>query len=277
MDKESVLVVVGYSGGYGGSFFTNLLRRALNANEEELIPINDRNEFKYDTSVLGSIRYQIDGLLKAYDKADNFYTNHHVRLSRAWGVSMEETYKKLYNPDRTIFIRNLTKHIKENLKLKPGFNVINAHHYKNHGGFTIHDVHDNVVFLLLTAEDPKHRCLFELIGEIKHNPEFFSDELFNEGARFELSSVPNVIKPFDSCTLIEVGKLFLEYDESNALQIDQTLSKALNVDITLDKNLIIDYYKSNVNVLNDFLNLDVEKSTLHSIARRGSSKLESLL
>ena len=275
MADESTLVIVGYPAGFGGNFFAITLENALNSNDKEAIPINTRNEFDFKTEVLGPIRYRLKYLIPIYNKKipinkiKELYSE--IRLKN---VSVQDyivkTYKEIYDSDRTIFIKNLTEYVKKDLKLKPGVNIVTAVYTTKINGFSVHDIHNKVVFLLLCAKDVKHRILLDLLVLIKHAPEnpHYSDDFLVEMLLTEIKNPRLPEKSFDSCIPIEVGNLFLKYDESNALEIDRKLSEVLGVNIILNKESIMDYCKANIVLLNDFFGLDVEKASIFDLRKR---------
>jgi hypothetical protein len=275
MVNESTLVVVGYPAGFGGNFFAITLENALNSNDKEAIPINTRNEFDFETEVLGPIRYRLKYLIPIYDrkipinKIKELYSEIQLKNLSVQDYIVK-TYKEIYHPNRTVFIKNLTEYVKKDLKLKPGVNIVTAVYTTKINGFSVHDIHNKVVFLLLCAKDVKHRILLDLLVLIKHAPEnsHYSDDFLVEMLLTEIKNPKLPDKPFDSCIPIEVGNLFLKYDESNALEIDKKLSEVLGVEIVLDKESIMDYCKANVVLLNDFFGLDVEKASTRDLGKR---------
>lgn len=278
--SDKVLVVVGYYGGYGGTFFANILERSLGHESRKIVPMNDRNEFGFETTVLGTERYAINSLIKAYDQGFDALFN--VKFFEKmkdkkdyWGDFMKKFFIDCYDDDRSVFCKNLTSYLKKRLRLKSGFNVINAHYSKKHGGFSIHEIHDNVIFFLLTANDIKHHILFEMLLDIKQDrfiyPEFVKQNLDN------LKGIPQKIKPFDSCHLVEVGRLFLQTKDNGIDEVETILSEALGVKISLDKRMIQDYNRSNVELLNNFLGIDIEQADYRAVVRSAEKKLKSLL
>jgi hypothetical protein len=278
--KDEVLVVVGYYGGYGGTFFANILRRCLEQDSQEIVAINDRNEFGFETTIIGSERYAINSLMKAYDKGFDslfnvkFFEKMKDRRDH-WGELIKKMFIDCYDNDRSVFCENLTNYLKKRLKLKPGFNVINAHYSRKHGGFSIYNVHDNVIFFLLGADDLKHHLLFDLMMDIKQKhfiyPEFVTVALDN------LYWTPQKIKPFDSCHLLEVGRLFLQTKDNGLEEVERVISEAVGMKISLDKEMIEVYSKSNVKLLNEFLSIDIEEADYRDVLRAAEKKLKSLL
>jgi len=282
MADESALVIVGYPQGFGGNFFAITLQNALDSNNKEAIPINTRNEFNFNTEVLGPIRYHFFKLVQIYNRKipinkikESFPE---LRLKNPMHDYLVKTYKEIYHPNRTVFIKNFTECIKKNLKLKPGFNVIDGIWHLKIDGFSVHDLHNKVVFLLLGAEDLKHIILLDLLVLIKQRKEnsYYSNDFFAEALLAEMKNTHLPEKSFDSCISLEVGKLFIQYDESNALEIDRKLSEVLGVNIILNKESIMDYCKANVVLLNDFFELDVEKASISDLRKSFYDKFASL-
>ena len=268
--SKSVLVVVGYRSGYGGSFFSSLLQRSLNQSMQEIMPINDSNEYSFDTDAMGIERYYINRLLDIKDKGyeslryDIFFEDETIKT----------IISKVDDSDRFKFSKNLSDYLMKNVNLNAGFNVVNAHYTKKFDGFSIHDIHEKVVFLLLKADNPMHDLLFEILVGIKKN--HFK---FPELVAFYLKDLKEKLKrvePFDRCYEIDVGKLFLQRN-NNLKEVEEVLSKALCFKISLDKNLIKDYTVSNITVLNNFLDLNVEDSSYFYVMKAAEKKLKSLL
>lgn len=279
-NSDKVLVVVSYYGGYGGNFFADILRKSITQNQQDIVSVNDKNEYAFQTDVLGSERNAIDAIMKAYDKGFEtlFDVHFYEKIENKkykWGDTLKKIFIDVYDNDRSVFCSNLTAYLKKRLRLKDGFNVINAHYSKNYGGFSIHDISDKVIFFLLSAEDHRHCVLFDMLLDIKHNhfiyPEFIKRFLMN------LKDVPDKVKPFDSCHLVEVGKLFLQTKDNGIDEVERVLSEGLGVKISLDKRLIEDYSKSNIKLLNEFLSIDVEEANYKDVLRATEKKLKSLL
>ena len=281
--KDKVLIVVGYYGGYGGSFFANVLRKSLCKDTSEIIPINNRNEFTFETDVLGPERYSLDPVMKAYDKGlKNMFNVQFFDGKSAekehWIKTFKNVLNECYNDDRSIFIDNLIMYYQKRLNLKTGFNVTNMHYSKPYDGFSIHRVYDNTVYLLLNTNSHKHHLLFDLILDIKQN-HFRYHEFIKKSLEFLSNPYnPSYIKQsFDSCHLIDAGKLFLEVNENYIFETQHIIQKALNYNLTIDKDMILDYSKSNLMVLDDFLSIDCNKSSFLEVIRAVKKKLESLL
>jgi hypothetical protein len=91
--NDKTLVVVGYYGGYGGSFFANILRKSIDYNSPQFTPINDKNEYGFDTRVLGIERYTINTLMKAYDQGFDVLLN--IKLFENTGNKEDAEFGKL--------------------------------------------------------------------------------------------------------------------------------------------------------------------------------------
>ena len=237
---------------------------------QEIVPINDRNEYSFDTDAMGIERYYINWLFDIKDKG--------YESLRYNAFFKDETIKTILSEvdgnDRSEFSRNLSTYLKSKLKIKNGFNVVNAHYTKKFNGFSIHNVHENVVFLLLKADNPTHDLLFEILVGFKKNhfkfPEFVSLYLS------DLSEKLMPVEPFDECYPIDAGKLFLQ-SRSSVDEVEEVLSRALGIKISLDRNLIDDYTRSNIAVLNEFLDIDIENTSYFHVVKAAEKKLKSLL
>lgn len=274
--NESKLIVVGYSGGYGGNFFAGILQKALMLSEEKAVALKN-NEFSYRNDCLGLEKFALEAVFKAHELGLDS-----LEYSRMRSVSFDDhVYKKIYDinhdDDRSVFIKNIVNYYKNSLKLKPGLNIVNMHHFKKKEGFDIRMLHEDTTFFLLNAEDMKHQFMFKLLLDIKHDL-FSRDKWFIQHQLDRLYDKPSYVKPFDSAIPIDVGEMFLELDaDSSIAEVEKKLSETLGVKIILDKRLINDYSRSNIELLNKFLGIRVETSTYFQATRAAKTKLESLL
>jgi hypothetical protein len=282
--NDKTLVVVGYYGGYGGSFFANILRKSIDYNSPQFTPINDKNEYGFDTRVLGIERYTINTLMKAYDQGFDVLLN--IKLFENTGNKEDAEFGKLvkrmyidcYDNDRSVFCRNLTLYLKKRLRLKDGYNVINSHYSRKFSGFSIYDVYDKTIFFLLSSEHSmrsKHHLLFEMLMDCKKD-RFSYPELIKQS----LNSLDGKIeppKPFDSCVLLDVGKLFLQTKNNGIEEIERILSESLNMKINLDKEAIVEYTNSNIKLLNNFLGIEIEDASFDDVKQAIKNKLKSLI
>ena len=137
----SELIVIGYYGGYGGTFLANLLDKTLNKRVESFKSFGDKNEYNYRTSVLGDERYVIEAVFKAYDIGlENLNYKKEfdkIKVGNDFSINVEKMYGACYDPERSVFVNNVKEYLKKRLRLKPGINVLNAHHYKKKEGFDI--------------------------------------------------------------------------------------------------------------------------------------------
>lgn len=266
------LIVVGYAAGYGGNFFTSILHSCLKK-ESEFIPINQNNEYVYSgqTDAWAMLNYMLRAYHKGPLKVDHLkpHSEIYVYYERAKNI-----FNSLYHPDKQIFIKNLVQYIRKNSISNDGINLFNSHYYKPYDSFSLSMIESDFVFFLLMTNDRKKMLLFELLLHIKKNQLNHRD--FVEDLIKNILEV-NVIEPFDSAVMIEVGELFLSTKSSNLDQVESILSESLGKKITVDKELISDYSRSNVQMLNDFLDLDIEEATYLQVARATKRKLQSLL
>jgi hypothetical protein len=278
--SDKILVAVGYYGGYGGSFFCNILRKSLEKESREIVPINNRNEYNFESSALGAEKYTIDVVMKAYDKGfdillDVEFFERTKDPKYAWNGLVNKVFMECYDVDRAVFCDNLTNYLKKRLRLKTGFNVVNFHYSRKHGGFSIHNIHDRVIFFLLSADNLKHHVLFDLMFNIKQkhfiHPKFVSQSLE------DLVGTPRKRQPFDSCHLLDVGKMFLQTKDNGIEEAERIISEAVGMKISLDKEMIEVYSKSNVKLLNEFLSIDIEEAEYRDVLRAAEKKLKSLL
>ena len=279
--KDKVLVVVGYYGGYGGSFFSNVLRKSLNKDSLNIDSINNRNEYFFKTEVLGDERYSLDAVMKAYDQGFNsmlnvtFIDSTNERMH--WVKTLKSIYNECYSEDRLTFIENLKKYYKKKLNLNQRFNVTNMHYSRPYEGFSIHEVYENTVFFLLKADSFKHHLMFDLLLDIKHNnfqyPEFIERSLDT----LSTSNFEYFNQPFDNCYDLDAGKMFFEYEKNNVDEVEKKVIEALDFKISLDKPKILDYCKSNIKIMNEFLSIDSEKSSFLQVIQAARKKLKSLL
>ena len=277
--KDEVLIVVGYDGGYGGSFFSNVLKRSLENESQELLPINDRNEFHFNNHVFDSVKYSIDLLADMYEKSssfkfiDEFYQKKNDE-EKSWLEFRKKIFMQCYDKDRSVFCENLTSYFSKTLRLNSGYNIASIHYSRKFDGFSIHNIHKNVVFFLLKASDLKSHVLFDLLFDIK-----LDHFIYPEFVRKSYMSLRKMRQPmpFDSCHSIDVDHLFLKTKDYRFDLVENVLSKALGKKISLDKEMIENYSRLNVKLLNDFLNIDVEQASYKEVMLAAEIKLELLL
>lgn len=272
-ESESKLIVIGYSGGYGGNFLAYILDKALLHPKLHIFPKNKRNEFHYSDDSI--ILKRINLFFTMYNRGPpnvSLYDGNSETLD--WYRLTAKFYESVYHQDRNQFVKNVVELCRDSLQFREGWNIHTAHYTRENRDFSLKMISENVIFFLLTAAEKKHSLLFEVLLSLKKNHfnnanfvSYFLKEGYN----------PRKVTPFDGCISLEVGQLFLRTSNINYSDAERILSETIKQKIILDKDEIEEYSISNVEMLNDFLGIDTEKSNYEEVLEATKTKLKSLL